>query len=53
MVRNNKDNRDRFPGGNSGGKSTSGARGMFNVGQNKTHTANTGNWRDKNVRSLS
>nr|ABN08405.1 Peptidase aspartic, active site [Medicago truncatula] len=51
MIRNNKDNRDRFPGGNSGGNNR--ARGMFNVGQNKTHTINTANWRDKNVRSLS
>ncbi|CAJ2654195.1 unnamed protein product [Trifolium pratense] len=52
MARNNKDNRD-LPGGNVGGKSIGGPRGMFSVGRNKTHTTNTGNWRDRNVRNMS
>ncbi|GAU10413.1 hypothetical protein TSUD_417780 [Trifolium subterraneum] len=53
MVRNSKDNRDRFHGGNVGGKSIGGPRGMFSVGHNRTHTTNTRNWHDRNVRNLS
>lgn len=48
MIRNNKDNRDRFPVGKP-----SGSRGMTGFRSNKSHTANTGNWRDRTVRNLS